>query len=265
MTDDIIKFDWDNVQELLPVLLKYKKQWDEEARIDIREAAGQVAGVFGIDDLEAFASNKFTAAMENTLGQTFGGDAAQELARIFVENYQPVTDLIINYAQGDIPVSKLGHGLEAMRRASTEGIQKSLQNMLGIPQPAADALSNKFGAYTVSIYCFAATYKIYVAAAHDATLAKERRLEAERLCDEAIAQLKSERAEMEDLVSTYMLGRLLPFGDGVDAMDRAIVKNDDDGFIRANAELWEVFGRNAQYSSAEEFDALMLSDETFKL
>ena len=70
---------------------------------------------------------------------------------------------------------------------------------------------------------------------------------------------------MEQLVDTYLLDRLLPFAEGMTAMDQAVLDGDDNRFIEANAELWQLFGRDAQYKSADEFEALMLSEETFRL
>ena len=45
----------------------------------------------------------------------------------------------------------------------------------------------------------------------------------------------------------------------------AILEDDDNAYIAANADLWKLLGREAAYSNAAEFDELMLSDDVFRL
>lgn len=46
-------------------------------------------------------------------------------------------------------------------------------------------------------------------------------------------------------------------------LDDAILHDDVDGFIRGNAEFQGILGGKAQFSSFNEFDGLMRSDEDF--
>ena len=263
--NQIVQFDWDAVQQLEPIVVELVTKKFKNETVDLRDTISQVADVFGVTDVEAFADEKFRAAMTDGIAFAFDDKAAVELAKIFSDNCVPIMNHILDYAQGDIKAPELIRTLETMRLDNVDSIQSLLQDMLGVPDALADPIANKLGPYTVSVYCFVATYKIYEKAAKDTALAKERRIEAERLASEAIACLKAEKEEMNSLVSTYLLDRILPFGAGVAAMDQAIMENDDDGFIHANAELWQLFGRDAQYTTAEEFDDLMLSDNAFKL
>lgn len=263
--EEVARFDLKALEQLLPVIEGFVKQKQEGEPIDLLDAANQVAGALGIENVEQFAADKLHGAMEDGLGIAFDGEDAAALAKAFSAMCVPVGKQILAYAQGDATAEALLDGLESIRVANIGEIQGVLQNMLGVPDKAAEALSENLGPAAVSVYCFYATYKIYKSAARDAALARERRIQIEHLCSQAMVRLKEERTQMEEMVNSYLLARLLPFGEGVVAMDHAIMENDTDGFIKANAELWNVFGRNSQYGSAKEFDDLMLSDEAFRL
>ncbi len=262
---DSLQLDWSNLEQLLRLALDYKTKLDARESIDLREAIDDVGTAVGIEDVDAFVHDKVNNAMHDGLNFAFEGDAVDALAAPFVENCVPIMNQVLAFTQGKETPAELFDALETFRISNTTNIEAALKNALGVPDGVDKTLADKFGPYLVSIYCLAATYKIYEKAARDAAIAKERRIEAERLAAETMAQLKAQRAEMDQILNTYLLDRLVPFSAGVTAMDKAIMENDDDGFIRANEELWQVFGRTAQYHNAAEFDELMSSDETFKL
>lgn len=262
---EAIQLDWSALEKLLPICADFAKQKHEGADVDLRETINAIGQALGIEDVEAFAVDQLKAAMETGLGQVMSSKDAAAIAALFAENSKPIMELVIKFATGGSDAVDFVRALNKICFSSTDKLQLILQHSLGITDEAAASLAGTFGPYLVSIYCFIAAFKIYQRAAKDAQLAKERRIEAERLSKEAIARVKAEREEMNNLLSAYMLNRLLPFDEGIAAMDQAILDDDDDGFIRANAELWRVFGREAQYSNAAEFEDLMLSDETFKL
>ena len=262
---ETLQLDWSSLEKLLPLCADLVKQKREGADVDLHEAVNAIGQAFGIEDVDAFAIDRFRSAMETGLGQVMSNEDAAAIAVLFAKNSKPVMELVVKFATGGSDAADLVRALNKICFSDTEKLQFILQHALGISNQAAGSLAGTFGPYLVSIYCFIAAFKIYQRAAKDAQLAKERRIEAERLSQEAIALIKAEREEMDGLLSKYMLDRLLPFDEGVAAMDQAILDDDDDGFIRANVGLWEVFGREAQYSNASEFEDLMLSDEAFKL
>lgn len=262
---ETLQLDWSALEKLLPICAGFAKQKHEGADVDLHETINAIGQALGIEDVEAFVADQLKAAMETGLGQVMSGKDAAAIALLFAENSKPIMQLVIKFATGGSNAVDFVRAINKILFSSTDKLQFILQHSLGISDQAAASLAGTFGPYLVSIYCFIAAFKIYQRAAKDAQLAKERRIEAERLSQEAIALIKAEREEMDGLLSKYMLDRLLPFDEGVAAMDQAILDDDDDGFIRANAGLWEVFGREAQYSNASEFEDLMLSDEAFKL
>lgn len=107
-------------------------------------------------------------------------------------------------------------------------------------------------------------YNEMATAIEEYNIAKERRIRIEKECEEAISYLRAYRAEMESVVSEYMLDRIRVFGAGMDKMDEAMKNDDTDGFIEGNNMIQEKLGTKAVFTSQDEFDLLMESDEDFK-
>ena len=260
-----IQLSWSALDTLLPLCREIKEKLEKNEKVDLHDVAARAGAAFGIDDIDEFVQSKFEQAMNDGLRSVFDEADAKELAGLFAGLCKPVMSNIYKYAQGEIKPGQLFGGLNKLYVENADALQSVLGQTLGIPEGATEFLSTKLGSSLVSVYCFTAAYKIYQQAAQDAELARQHRIEIEQCCNEAIAGLKAERAELETFLGKYLLDRLEPFAQATASMDQAILDNDDDGFIAANAELWELFGRKTQYRTASEFDDLMLSDETFKL
>ena len=110
-----------------------------------------------------------------------------------------------------------------------------------------------------------AAYKEYCAAMKALALAREEREKAEKLCKETVSCIREYRSLMEKQVSEYLNLRLDVIADSFLLMDKAILENDADGFIAGNVELQQMLGYDTQFTSQEEFDDLMYSDQDFKL
>ena len=264
-TSEEIKITWQSARDLLELCQEFKTQKNDSQEVDLHDAVKKVGQAFGIEDIDKYAKQKFKGAMESGLGEVFEKGDAKAIAGIFAGNCKPVMGAVYEFAKGGLKPEEFIAELNKVCFGSADKLQAALQKSLGVPDDVAQVLADKLGPYLVSVYCFAAAYKIYQKAASDAAEAKERRVEAERLSEEAVAQLRVEREALEGILSDYLLDRLLPFEEGVVAMDQAILEDNDDGFIAANAQLWELFGRQAQYKDASEFEELMLSDEHFRL
>lgn len=260
-----LTLDWSSLVKIIPLCLEFRERALRHEDIDLRDAASRVGTVFGVDDIDQFAVQKIRAAMENGLADAFRSSDAKELAGLFAANARPVMELIARYAQGKLTAEKLIAGLNELCFSNVEKMQLILEEAIGVPDAVAEFLTGKLGPYLVSLYAFAAAYKIYERADQDAALAYERRLEIEQLANEAIAELKRQRSEMEDLVESCLLDQLEPFSEGIAAMDQAVLDCNDDEYIAANAELWRLFRRGTQYETAAEFDGLMLSEDAFRL
>lgn len=95
--------------------------------------------------------------------------------------------------------------------------------------------------------------------------AKEERLRIQQECDEHIIILTEYRNEMEKCVSSCLATNITVFDKAFDQMNEAILNNDSDTYIDANAKIQKQLGKDMQFHSQDEFDGLMGSDDDFKL
>lgn len=264
MGDDI-RVDWAALLDLFPACMEFRDQALSGEEVDLHEVADRVGAAFGISDVDAFVASKVKDAMQDGFAEGLNGPEAKALAGLFASSCKPIMSLVMQFARGGMSAPELLDGMNNICVGNVDKMQTLLQRGLGVPDKTAEYLAGKLGPYLVSVYAFAAAYKIYAKAAKDAELARERRIKIERLANESIAQLQAEREEMDCFVDACLLDKLQPFSEGMAAMDQAVIDSDDDGYIAANARLWELFGREAQYKNADELDALMQSDEVFRL
>lgn len=259
---EAISINLDTASQLLKLIGDFEKSKQEDEAISFDDAVAGIASAFGIEDVES-AARDFLAG---GIGIAFDGESSEEVARIMAGMCMPVGRCIADYASGKSSPAALFDGINKIYLENANQLTAVIQKSLGfdIP-PEIMSVFEKYSINAVSVYCFAAAYKIYRQAAEDAKLAREHRIEVERLCVESISHLKARRTEMEALVDGYILSKLSVFADGVSAIDQAVLENDDEGYVAAHADLWQLFGRSSQYKSVEEFEDLMLSDEAFKL
>lgn len=115
------------------------------------------------------------------------------------------------------------------------------------------------------IFAAIGVYKEIFESAEEYKIAREERIKIEAECTTAIELLNEYHAEMEAVVSEYMIDRLTIFGGALDQMDIALLSDDTDAFIGANNKIQNKLGKESRFSSMDEFDALMSSDGSFKL
>ena len=102
-------------------------------------------------------------------------------------------------------------------------------------------------------------------ALEDAGVAYEHRLAVEERCKKAIEMIQKYRTEMEEAVSKYFKKHHETIRAGFETMDKALLENDTDGYIRGNTELQKLLGYESQFHNQKEFDDLMDSDIPLKL
>ena len=162
-------------------------------------------------------------------------------------------------------IDKIGNGQIkdlTMQVLSVSGMDKQIAEQIGVKNLA------EIGSMAPNAVAFAAltaAYKMVRQAEEEMQIARERRIEIEAACNESIALIRQYRQEMEYVVNNYLTERLETFEKGFEAMDKAILEDDTNGYIKGNAAIQEILGYKAQFTSQEEFDDLMDSDIAFKL
>lgn len=123
----------------------------------------------------------------------------------------------------------------------------------------------KLAPATIAFTASMAAYQELKKALDDLAVAREQRIQIEKACQESVSMIRQYREEMNRIVSDYLTVRLETFTSGFDAMDQALIDGDVDGYIKGNVEIQEILGYKVQFASQDEFDALMDSDDAFKL
>lgn len=273
--DTSMQFNMSSFRQLVDLGVQFADEHRKTGTLRYHDAAESVAAVFGITDFDAFAQNALHDSAAKGFGFFMGEGDAAAVANVMKEMYRPVVKIFFELLQ-DKDARGLTSAIAKLNDScafQTDLLRCTIQQALPLPdalsRPLADKAARKtaeaVGPYAFSLACFTAAFMIYRAAARDAQLAREARLEAEKLTARALARMKETRAEMESLARSYLLDRLVPFAAGMEAMDRAALDGDDDAFIMANADVQAIFAYEMQYTSAEEFEDLMCSDRTFKL
>ncbi len=96
-------------------------------------------------------------------------------------------------------------------------------------------------------------------------LLRTKRLLTEARTAKALEILQDYQQQLEKRVCEYLAEDITAFLEGIDTMDRGLLGNDSDLVIKGNVTIQRVLGREAQFTSQQEFDDLMDSDTAFKL
>ncbi len=82
------------------------------------------------------------------------------------------------------------------------------------------------------------------------------------LCCQHISDIK----ELKELIKTTYKERKLAFNESFDKFSKSLSENDADRAIEALSSINQMYGKELQFKSFDEFDDFMLnSDDTFKL
>ena len=230
------------------------KSQDAAPKSDFREMAENVTKNF-INEavtragMEGLAKNDFD---ERLIACTM---STASLVKLYMSRQISVEDFI----------EKLGNG--EIKNITSEILKASGMDMQLAEKLGVENLSeiSAMGSATVAFTALTAAYKMVREAQEDLEVAKAHRAEIEAACNESIALIRQYRQEMETVVNKYLTDRIETFESGFEAMDKAILENDTDGYIRGNVEIQKILGYDVQFTNQDEFDDLMDSDIAFKL
>ena len=188
-----------------------------------------------------------------------------QLARAFSEN-QPIAD--INWGN-IIPIGN--RTVDRMMTVSTMTL-----TLADTADAAVHASLESAGNWIIFSQRFAARFN-YVAsgraaiaivreAADDAKelqLLHEKRLLTEAKTAFTIEQLEAYKAQLQDRLDAYLQEDLEAFLQGIAIMDQGLAQGDSNLVIAGNVIIQKALGREAQFTSQDEFDSLMESDDDF--
>lgn len=244
----------------------------EEAALSVAEDTGRGAAVSYVS---AFSGTVIKGAMQNAKSGYLRSLSRTNLATTLVTTTADVGKTLHRYFDGELTgvqcIEELGQqGVgeigSAMFSAMGASVAASIAPVgAGLTKAAVyGAVGGVIGAtlgYTAAIAC----YQELATALKEAELAREERIRIEKECAEAVVLIRQYRQEMNDMVSAYLSDHIQTFNQGFLEMDKAIAERDIDGFIRGNASIQELLGKEVQFKTQEEFDALMASDTALKL
>ncbi len=240
----------------------------EEAALAVAEDTGRGMAV---SYASAFSGSVIKGAMQNSSSCYMKNLSKSNLATALVTATADVGKTFHRYFKGDITGAEC---VEELGQQGVGGIGSAMFSAMGMsfavsaaPTGAAavyGAVGGLIGAtlgYTAAIAC----YQELATALKEAQLAREERIRVEKECAEAVALIRQYRQEMNGMVSEYLADHIQTFNQGFLEMDQAIAAQDINGFIRGNASIQELFGKEVQFRTQEEFDVLMASDTVLKL
>lgn len=236
----------------------------EEAAITVAKDTGK--GV-ALSYTTAFSGSIIKGTLQNSKSGYLRGLSKTNLAAGLVTTTMNVGRTLGSYIKGDITgaecvetlgeqgVGEIGSAMfAAIGHASVKGAESVILSTIA---SAAGAVLGYAAA--------AAVYQELATSLKEYEFAKEERIRIEQECEKAVELIQQYRMEMTELAQQYLKKNIQTFDEGFKAIDKAIIENDTNGFIRGNAAIQEVLGKEIQYHTQEEFDILMLSDEPFKL
>lgn len=131
--------------------------------------------------------------------------------------------------------------------------------------PAAGVAFAPIIANMIAVQVATGSYQNLRQAIQEYQIAKQERIEAEARCAQIVEQTRVWRQQLNEQSERYFAKHLTAFDTAFRAMDRAILEQDSDGFIHANAQMQQVLEYEPQFSSQQEFDDLMNDGDSFRL
>lgn len=215
----------------------------------------------------AFVGSTVKGMMQNAGSSYVRSLANTNLASGLVTTTISVGKTMKRYISGEID------GAECIEELGENGVGEIGACMfssigIAIVPSTAPAILGVIGGVAGATFGYAAAVAVYqelASSLKDEKIARENRLIIEAECAEAIKLIRQYRTEMTEMVEKYLSENIQTFNDGFSMMDKAILENDVDGFIKGNVEIQKILGKEVQFNSFDEFDALMESDAPLKL
>lgn len=168
-----------------------------------------------------------------------------------------------------LAMKKMYNGFLAAAEKVKQGIIEKL------PNGQADWDTGKFGVETAVSIAKMGTPIGFISAAIgvygeikkalvELKIATEERIRIEQECSARIEVIRSNRKQMEEMVSEYLYNKMRIITEAFLIMDRAISEDDVEAFILGNSMIQKEISGKSMFDSMDEFDNLMANEETLK-
>jgi hypothetical protein len=230
----------------------------QEAAIAVAKDTGTGAVV---SYATAFSGSVIKGALQNAKSTTLKTVSKTNLPATLVVTVLETGKTLNKYFSGDID------GVECLEELGEKGTGMlssaifATVGQIAIPIPVLGGLIGSMLGYALSSAC----YTQLMGVLKEAKLAREERLIIEAECKESIKLIREYRAEMEQILSTYIVDYTETFHHGFGKIKKALNLDDIDGFIAGTNKITKKLGGKPQFETFNEFDALMRQEKSFKL
>lgn len=236
----------------------------KDAAIDLVKDTGKGAAV---SYATAFSGSVIKGAMQNASSEYVRSLANTNLAAGLVTSTIDIGKTVKKWLNGEIDgigfVEELGEtGVGELGGAFYSTCALYLVGQSG---PVVMKIAAGMAGSALGYAAATAVYQELVTSLKEYEQAKEDRIQIELACKEAIQMTLAYRNEMNQMVEQYLSEHLSVIGESFIAMDQAVLEGDVDNFLHSNGELQKLLGRTVQFTTQEQFDELMISDDSFKL
>ena len=232
-------------------------------------------GILSVDDLEMldmrdilpFANKRLTHMLALSSVMFAVTDVSSVAIKSAIKNKDSKAGFALDLFQG---INYFGLGrLTLSATAESEIVMKKLfEKLVYVADAEVTRISSKvltitqIGSPAGFVTSAIGVYQEIKDALTELDIAKETRAQVEQSCAESIALMSEYYEQMNTLVEEYLASHMEVFASGFEKMDKAIAVNDINGFIAGNNVIQDFLGYKPQFRNQDEFDELMLSEES---
>jgi hypothetical protein len=189
-------------------------------------------------------------------------NAKKEATRILSKTNLPATIVTVTLEAGKTLAKYINgeiDGVQCLEELGEKGTGMAASALfaaigqIAIPIPVVGGMIGGMLGYALSSAC----YSQLTSALKEAKIARERRIQIEAECEEAILMIREYRAEMEAAISKYLSDHIVTFNTAFDEIKTALNIGDIDGFIVGTNEFTRKLGGKPQFENISGFDDLM--------
>ena len=226
---------------------------EKDAKDAILDVAKDTGSAAALSYTTTFTGSVIKGAMQNAKKEAVRTLSKTNLPAIVVTVTLEAGKTLAKYIKGKIDgvqcleeLGEKGTGMAASALFATIG-------QIAIPIPVIGGMIGGMLGYALSSAC----YSQLTSALKEAKIARERRIQIEAECEEAILMIREYRAEMETAISKYLSDHIVTFNTAFDEIKTALNIGDIDGFIAGTNEFTRKLGGKPQFEDMSDFDDLM--------